>query len=93
MLRLNRTLSEEAMSFGEVLLVTHPCLTLCNPMDCSSQDFSVHEILQARILEWDAFSFSKRCSKPGSPTLQTDSLLSEATGKQVLERTELNTLL
>ena len=26
--------------------------TLCNPMDCSPPGFSVHEILQARILEW-----------------------------------------
>ena len=27
-------------------------LSLCNPMDCSPQGSSVHEILQARILEW-----------------------------------------
>ena len=27
------------------------CLTLCNPMDCSLPGFSVHGILQARILE------------------------------------------
>ena len=30
------------------------CLTLCNPMDCSWQDSSVHGIGQARILEWGA---------------------------------------
>ena len=35
------------------------CLTLCNPMDCSSPGSSVHGILQARILEWVAVSFSK----------------------------------
>ena len=29
-----------------------PCMTLCNPMDCSPADSSVHGILQARILEW-----------------------------------------
>ena len=34
------------------------CLTLCNPMDCSPQDSSVHGILQARILEWVAISLS-----------------------------------
>ena len=34
------------------------CLTLCDPMDCSSPDSSVHEIFQARILEWVAISFS-----------------------------------
>ena len=27
------------------------CRTLCDPMDCSLQGSSVHEILQARILE------------------------------------------
>ena len=29
------------------------CPTLCDPMDCSPPGFSVHEILQERILEWD----------------------------------------
>ena len=28
------------------------CLTLCDFMDCSLSGFSVHGILQARILEW-----------------------------------------
>ena len=31
--------------------VAQSCLTLCNPMDCSLPDSSVHGILQARILE------------------------------------------
>ena len=30
------------------------CPTLCDHMDCSPPDFSVHGILQARILEWVA---------------------------------------
>ena len=30
------------------------CPTLCNPIDCSPADFSVHGVLQARILEWVA---------------------------------------
>ena len=34
------------------------CLTLCNPMDCSPPGFSVHGISQAKILEWDAISYS-----------------------------------
>ena len=34
------------------------CPTLCDPMDCSLQGFSVHGILQARTLEWVAISFS-----------------------------------
>ena len=32
--------------------------TLCDPMDCSPPGFSVYRILQARILEWVAISFS-----------------------------------
>ena len=32
--------------------VAQSCLTLCDPMDCSLPGSSVHEILQARILEW-----------------------------------------
>ena len=35
-------------------LVAQSCLTLCNPMDCRPLGFSVHGILQARILEWVA---------------------------------------
>ena len=35
------------------------CLTLCDPMDCSLRGFSVHGILQARILEWVAMSSSR----------------------------------
>ena len=37
--------------------VAQPCLTLCNPMDCSPSGSSVHGILQARILEWIAYAF------------------------------------
>ena len=33
--------------------------TLCDPMDCSPPGFSVHGILQARILEWIAVTFSR----------------------------------
>ena len=32
---------------------------LCDPKDCSPPGSSVHGILQARILEWVAISFSK----------------------------------
>ena len=38
------------------------CLTLCNAMDCRLPGFSVHGILQARILEWVAMLFSRGCS-------------------------------
>ena len=40
-------------------LVAKPCLTFCDPMDCNPPGFSVHSILQARILEWVATSFSR----------------------------------
>ena len=38
--------------------VAQSCPTLCNPMDYSLPGSSVHGILQARILEWVAISFS-----------------------------------
>ena len=37
-------------------------ISLCNAMDCSPADSSVHEIFQARILAWVAISFSRGCS-------------------------------
>ena len=50
--------------------------TLCNP-----KDYTVHGILQARILEWAAFPFSRDPPNPGveprSPTLPEDSLAAE----------------
>ena len=46
---------------------------------------SVHGILQARIPEWIAISFSRDLPAPGiearSSTLQADSILSELSGK------------
>ena len=41
------------------VLFAQLCLTLCNPMDCSPPGFSVHGILQPRILEWVAIPFSR----------------------------------
>ena len=35
-----------------------------NPMDCSPPGFPIHGILQARILEWVAISFSRGSSQP-----------------------------
>ena len=43
--------------------VTQLCLTLCDPMD-----HTVHGILQARILEWVAFPFSRVSSQPSGQT-------------------------
>ena len=47
-----------------VYSVTHSCLTLCDPMDCSPPGSSVHGILQARTLEWVAVPFSRASSQP-----------------------------
>ena len=53
------------------------CLTLCNPMDCSPPGFSVHEILQARTLDWVAVLSSRGSDPEIEPEcqLQVDSLL------------------
>ena len=42
-----------------VCSVAQLCLTLCDPVDCSPPGPSVCGILQARILEWVAISFSR----------------------------------
>ena len=49
-------------------LSAQSCPTLCNPMDCSPPGYSVHLILQARILEWVAISFSRGSSWPRDQT-------------------------
>ena len=62
--------------------VAQSCPTLCDPTD-----YTVHGILQARILEWVAVPFFKGSSQPriGTeprfPTLQADSLPAELPGK------------
>ena len=60
--------------------VAQSCPTLCDPMD-----YTVHGVLQARILEWVAFPFSRDLPNPGmeprSPALQADSLPAEPPGK------------
>ena len=50
------------------MLAAQLCLTLCNPMDCSSAGYSVHGILQARILEWVAIPFSSGSFRPRDRT-------------------------
>ena len=43
--------------------VAQSCPAICNTMDCT-----VHGILQARILEWVAFLFSRGSSQPRDKT-------------------------
>ena len=52
-----------AAAQGHKVKVTRSCLTLCNPMD-----YTVHGILQARLLEWVAFPFSRGSSQPRDQT-------------------------
>ena len=40
------------LSFVCLCVCAQSCLNLCNPMDCSLPGSSVHEIFQAKILEW-----------------------------------------
>ena len=40
--------------------VTQSCPTLRDPMDCSPPGSFIHEIFQARVLEWGATAFSGR---------------------------------
>ena len=56
--------SEELKSLLGEGEVAQSCPTLCDPVDCNVLGFSVHGILQARILEWIAISFSRGSSQP-----------------------------
>ena len=52
--------SHPTCSVGCPVAQSHP--TLCGSIDCSLQNSSVHGIVQARILEWVAISFSRESS-------------------------------
>ena len=66
-------------------VVAQSCPTLCSPLDCSLSGSSVHEIVQARILEGIVIPLASGLPfpspgdlpdpgiKPGSPALQVDS--------------------
>ena len=50
------------------IILTQLCPTLCDHMDCSPPGSCVHGILQARILEWVAISYSRGSSGPSDWT-------------------------
>ena len=56
------------LSFESESEATQSCPTLCYPIDCSPLGSSIHGILQARILEWVAISFSRGSSRPRDRT-------------------------
>ena len=82
-----KTLSnqERRAVVGLKVNLAQPCLTVCDPMNCSLPGSSVHGILQARILVRVAIPFFRGSSQPRdwpkSPTLQADSLPCETSGK------------
>ena len=43
--------------------VAQSCLTFRDPMDCSLPGSSVHEIFQARVLEWGAIAVSEHSTR------------------------------
>ena len=53
-----------ALVCAHVCLVAQSCPTLGDPMDCSRPGFSVHGILQGRMLEWAANPLSRGSSQP-----------------------------
>ena len=67
------------------MLVAHLSLTLCHPMDSNLPGSSALGILQVRIPEWVALSFSRDLPdlviELCSPALQVGSLVSEPSGK------------
>ena len=71
--------------FAMLCLVAQLCHTLCDPWTIAHQAPLSMGILQARILEWGAMSYSGDLPNPGikprSPTLQEDSLPSDPPGK------------
>ena len=72
-------------SLHTIVKLAQSCPTLCDPMACSLPCSSVCGILQARILEWVAISFSRRSSNPWielvSPALADGVFTTEPPGK------------
>ena len=86
--RLKRLSSSSSSKL--IMIVIQSCLILSEPINCSLPGFSVHEILQARLLEWVAISFFKNLPdpriEPRSPALQADPLPTEPAGKPKCNR-------
>ena len=79
----NDVFSSITVTFN-VCLLSH-VLTFWDPIDCSPQDFSVHGIFQARILEWVSITSPVDFPDPGispksvaAPALAGDNTTCEA---------------
>ena len=64
LMKVRRGNSDSSSMWSEV---TQSCLTV-SPWTLAHQDFSIHGVFQARILEWAAISFSKGTSPPRDQT-------------------------
>ena len=53
----------QQIKYLKKLLITELKRNLLSPTLCNPMDYTVHEILQARILEWVAFLFSRGSSQ------------------------------
>ena len=62
--RLSSSSSNLSKNRPQLCMSAQSCPTLCDPMDCSPPDSSVHGISQARILEWIFISSSRGSSPP-----------------------------
>ena len=63
---------DRATSLFQFSSVAQSCLTLCNPMDNSLPGSSIHEIFQAKVLEWVPIFFSRKIfpTQGSNPGLQ-----------------------
>ena len=68
-------------ALAHVVYLLQSCLTLCDTMDCSPPDSSVHGILQARIVDWVVMPSSGDLPDAG---IEPASLISAHTGRWVL---------
>ena len=84
--------------FAAAAKLCQSCLTLCDPRDGSPPGSPVPGILQARMLEWVAISFSRGSSNPGieprSPVLAGRFFITEVPNrKRSMSRLYIVTLL
>ena len=79
--------TEQLHFTSRYVLVAQPRPTLCDPTNYSLPGFSVHGILQAKILEWIAIPFSRGYSSPGSNPgfLNPRQILNHLSYREVLE--------
>ena len=71
----------QSHSWASTSMLNSFSLTVCDPVDCSPPGSSVHGILQAKIVEWVAISFSRGSSLPRN---QTNISYVSCIGEQVL---------